>query len=356
MSACVLSALLAQALSAVSGVLFGVSSPLAETAAAVFLAAAVGALAARLTPRGRQTDASERDAPCAPAPGGTLLASTPAPGQTHLTPTAVPAVQAAALEEMASTVARASGEPAALAREMAATARAAKTKAEAAVQTARQAAAHASGLRRAVQNFEAGLDALSEAAGRISAGSGAAMAKLTAIADTAEQAQALVSGMSAIAGQTNLISLNASIEAEKAGEHGRGFAVVAREVRRLADTAALEAADVERLVARMSQAVAAEVMEMDAFSRAADRGEEALASARAALAGIPAALDALEAHASETARTASGCPPEMERLVRLAGEVGAALDKAAALASKLSLEAHAWRAPGETVKTKDGGS
>jgi len=42
--------------------------------------------------------------------------------------------------------------------------------------------------------------------------------------------------ISAIAGQTNLLSLNASIEAARAGEHGRGFAVVADEIRNLSDS------------------------------------------------------------------------------------------------------------------------
>lgn len=42
--------------------------------------------------------------------------------------------------------------------------------------------------------------------------------------------------ISAIAGQTNLLSLNASIEAARAGENGRGFAVVAEEIRTLSDS------------------------------------------------------------------------------------------------------------------------
>jgi methyl-accepting chemotaxis protein WspA len=82
----------------------------------------------------------------------------------------------------------------------------------------------------------------------------------------------VVTSITKVADQTNLLSLNAAIEAEKAGEHGRGFAVVATEIRRLADQTAIASYDIEQLVKEMQSAVSAGVMGMDKFSEEVRRG------------------------------------------------------------------------------------
>lgn len=90
--------------------------------------------------------------------------------------------------------------------------------------------------------------------------------RLAAINEKAVNITGVVTTITKVAEQTNLLSVNAAIEAEKAGEYGRGFLVVAREIRRLADQTAQATLDIERMVKEMQAAVSSGVMEMDRFS------------------------------------------------------------------------------------------
>ena len=76
----------------------------------------------------------------------------------------------------------------------------------------------------------------------------------------------VVTTITKVSDQTSLLSLNAAIEAEKAGEYGAGFAVVAREIRRLANQTAVATLEIEQIVKDMQSAVTVSVMEMDKFN------------------------------------------------------------------------------------------
>jgi methyl-accepting chemotaxis protein len=91
-------------------------------------------------------------------------------------------------------------------------------------------------------------------------------AKLEEIKENTLNISSIVSTMTKVADQTNLLSLNAAIEAEKAGEYGLGFSVVAREIRRLADQTSVAVLDIEDMVARMAASVSAGAAEMESFS------------------------------------------------------------------------------------------
>jgi methyl-accepting chemotaxis protein WspA len=91
-------------------------------------------------------------------------------------------------------------------------------------------------------------------------------AKLAALSEKASNINNVLTTITKVADQTNILSLNAAIEAEKAGEAGRGFSVVATEIRRLADQTSVATWDIEQMLKEMQSAVSASVMGMDKFS------------------------------------------------------------------------------------------
>ncbi len=96
--------------------------------------------------------------------------------------------------------------------------------------------------------------------------------KLALISERATNIDKVVTTITQVADQTNLLSLNAAIEAEKAGTYGLGFSVVAREIRRLADQTAVATLDIEQIVGDMRSAVASGETEMERFDNQVTRG------------------------------------------------------------------------------------
>jgi methyl-accepting chemotaxis protein len=107
--------------------------------------------------------------------------------------------------------------------------------------------------------------------------------KLNAINERSQKITTVITTITKVADQTNILSINAAIEAEKAGEYGAGFLVIAREIRRLADQTASATLDIEQMVQQMQGAVSSGVMEMDRFSDQVRRGVREVASAGAQL-------------------------------------------------------------------------
>ncbi|MFL9450393.1 MULTISPECIES: methyl-accepting chemotaxis protein [Nostocales] len=102
--------------------------------------------------------------------------------------------------------------------------------------------------------------------------------RLGTIGEKANNINNIVVMITKVADQTNLLSLNAAIEAEKAGEYGLGFAVVAREIRRLADQTAVATLEIEKMVKQMQSSVSSGVMEMDKFAKEVEQSVEDVAS------------------------------------------------------------------------------
>ena len=129
--------------------------------------------------------------------------------------------------------------------------------------------------RRAAANIVASVNGICEgeqylsnltenASGLLSATESVA-SRLSIIQEKTDGISSAVTTVNTVSQRTNLLSLNASIEAEKAGEFGLGFAVVARQIRRLADKTSIASANIENIVRQMQSSVNSGVMEMDRF-------------------------------------------------------------------------------------------
>ena len=110
------------------------------------------------------------------------------------------------------------------------------------------------------------LETMDETMHQLQESSSSISGKLSVINEHAGDITNVVTTITKVADQTNLLSVNAAIEAEKAGEYGRGFLVVAQEIRRLADQTASASLEIEGSVQDMQTSVSAGVMEMDKFA------------------------------------------------------------------------------------------
>ncbi|NEO87312.1 MAG: methyl-accepting chemotaxis protein [Spirulina sp. SIO3F2] len=138
--------------------------------------------------------------------------------------------------------------------------------AQALAQTMEEVAKLANLTKNTATESQTGLNQMESTTQQLVAATQAIATRLGMISEKANNINTVITTITKVADQTNLLSLNAAIEAEKAGEYGAGFAVVAREIRRLADQTAVATLEIESMVKEMQSSVSTGVMEMDKFS------------------------------------------------------------------------------------------
>jgi methyl-accepting chemotaxis protein len=152
------------------------------------------------------------------------------------------------------------------------------------------------------------------------------MSGLGARSDAIEGIAQVITG---IAAQTNLLALNAAIEAARAGEHGRGFAVVADEVRKLAEESQRAASSIAGLIEEIQNETKAAVEVVQVGAQRSEQGAATVAQARVAFAQIGE-------HVSDMTEQVQGIAAAVQEIATTAAEMSHEITEVAAVAEQTS--------------------
>ena len=162
--------------------------------------------------------------------------------------------------------------------------------------------------------------AVIERMGRIKTSSDATAGRMAELREISSEIKKIVDVIEGIASQTNLLALNAAIEAARAGEHGRGFAVVADEVRKLSEKSSQETKAISALIDRIGAAI-----EKTAEAVAGDAEE--IESGNAITHDAGQALERIAANAQEAERLVSDLFDSSQQLREATSHVTEAMEQ-----------------------------
>ncbi len=160
--------------------------------------------------------------------------------------------------------------------------------------------------------------------------------KVQEMGSRSDQIGEIVTTIEDIASQTNLLALNAAIEAARAGEAGKGFAVVADEVRKLAERSSTSTREIGDLIKSIQKTVAEAVAAMDEGAKEVERGVLIANEAGASLNDILKASEAVNQQAEQAAAAAEQMSASANELVAAVDSVSAVVEENTAATEEMA--------------------
>ena len=151
--------------------------------------------------------------------------------------------------------------------------------------------------------------------GRIRVQVAASSEKVRELGTRSQEIGAIVETIDQIAEQTNLLALNAAIEAARAGEHGKGFAVVADEVRKLAERASVSTKHIAEIIQLTRTGVEEAIHAMEESTNEVAHGVSRSEEAGNALMQIQEAVQAVEAEVEGVTQVTTGINDQMQAVL-----------------------------------------
>ena len=194
-------------------------------------------------------------------------------------------------------------------------------------QKAAEGASEANGL---AQNVGETAQGLVQTMGKIKSSIDQSASVVNELDDKSKKIGEIVSLITSVADQTNLLALNAAIEAARAGEHGRGFAVVADEVRKLAEESGTAASQIANLIGEIQEGTTGAVTSMEESINETDTGVIALESAIDPINAVVTGVNNVTSMVQDIAAVAEEQSASIEEVTSSVEEVSAISEESAA--------------------------